>query len=48
MAKFGLSAEIAAATTSEDQRHEAMIRYADVVGEIRQVAHELEMYERVG
>lgn len=47
LAKSGLAAEIAAATTSQDQRHEAMIRYADVVSEIRQVAQQLEMFERV-
>ena len=47
LAKSGLAAEITSATTSRDQRREAMIRYADVVSAMRQVALKLEMYERV-
>ena len=47
LAKSGLAAEIANASTSHDERHEAMIQYADVVSEMRQVVRKLEMFERM-
>jgi hypothetical protein len=47
LAKNALIAEITAPTASQDQRQEAVIRYAEVVSEIRTIANRLEMFERL-
>jgi hypothetical protein len=47
LAKSALIAEITAPTASQYQKHEAMIRYTEVVSEIRTIANRLEMFERL-